>query len=51
MAVNYTVKYTKDGVEKTYTHSFDTEPTFDEVNALADNFEHDSIEDYVREDN
>lgn len=50
MAVNYTLKYTKDGVSKTYTHAFDSEPTFDEIEALKNNFDYDSVEDYVRED-
>ena len=38
MAINYTVKYTKDGVAKTYTTSFDTEPTFDELKSHLSNF-------------
>ena len=50
MAINYTVKYSKDGVAKTYTTSFDTEPTFDEVDNLKNNFEYDTIEDWIRED-
>lgn len=48
--VNYTIKYIKDDVEQTYTHSFETQPTFAEVEALKDNFVYDSIVDYIRED-
>lgn len=50
MAINYTIKYLKDDVEKTYTHSFETEPTFSDIEALKDNFDYDSIVDYIRED-
>lgn len=48
--VNYTITYIKDGVEETYTHSFEAEPTFAEIEALKDNFVYDSIVDYIRED-
>jgi len=48
--VNYTIKYIKDDVEQTYTHSFEAEPTFDEVQALTTNFEYDSIVTYIKED-
>ena len=50
MAINYTIKYLKDDVEKTYTHSFETEPTFSDIEALKNNFDYDSIVDYIRED-
>lgn len=50
MAISYTIKYLKDDVEQTYTHSFETEPTFSDIEELKNNFDYDSIVDYIRED-
>lgn len=50
MAINYTVEYTKDGVAKTYTTSFETEPTFNDLEDLKNNFDYDTIENWIRED-
>ena len=50
MAINYTVEYIKDGVAKTYTTSFETEPTFNDLEDLKNNFDYDTIENWIRED-
>ena len=48
--INYTIKYTKDGVELEYNTTFETDPTFEELEALKSNFEYDEILNWIRED-
>ena len=50
MAIKYTVYYTKDSEEKTHIHNFEDAPTWEELEALKDDFTYDVITNWVRED-
>jgi len=50
MALEYTILYTKDGVQKTHSHTFTSEPTWADLTAVSGTLDADTIDDYLEEE-
>ena len=48
--IEYQIVYVKDGVESTHSHTFETEPTFEEIQSVANGLAADEIVNYIRLD-
>jgi len=46
--IEYEIVYVKDGVESTHEHTFNSEPTFEEITAVANSLAADEIVNYIR---